>query len=193
LRRNGARLARAGRLSMTMVRGGAELEPALDRYEGVYATSWKPPEPYPAFIRRLAAGVAAAGALRLALLYLDGRPIAAQIWLVWQGRAILYKLAHDRTCDALSPGTVLTMRTLERLLEEEHIAELDLGAGDDPYKRLWATRRRARVGLLAFDPRTLRGATAALRHLPGALLTGPSHLEDDLHSCRRAPRHSRAP
>jgi hypothetical protein len=170
LRRNGARLARAGRLSMTMVRGGAELEHALERYEGVYATSWKPSEPYPAFIRRLAAGLAAAGALRLALLCLDDRPIAAQLWIVWQGRAILYKLAHDRTCDALSPGTVLTMRMLERLLDEERVAELDLGAGDHPYKRLWAARRRARIGLIAFDPRTLRGAAAALRHVPGGVL-----------------------
>jgi CelD/BcsL family acetyltransferase involved in cellulose biosynthesis len=57
------------------------------------------------------------------------------------------------------------MRMLERLLDEEHITELDLGAGDDPYKRLWAFRRRERVGLLAFDPRTWRGAAGALRHM----------------------------
>ena len=164
-RRKDSRLARAGTVRMAIVRDGAELGPALGQYEQVYAASWKPAEPYPAFIRRLAAGLAATGALRLALLYLDGRPMAAQLWIVWRGRAILYKLAHDRSCDALSPGTVLTMRVLERLLDEEHISALDLGAGDDPYKRLWATRRGERCGLLAFDPLTWRGAAGALRHV----------------------------
>jgi CelD/BcsL family acetyltransferase involved in cellulose biosynthesis len=57
------------------------------------------------------------------------------------------------------------MRMLERLLDGERVAELDLGAGDDPYKRLWATRRRARVGLLAFEPLALRGSLGILRHV----------------------------
>jgi CelD/BcsL family acetyltransferase involved in cellulose biosynthesis len=150
---------------MAVVRGGGGLADALARYEQVYAASWKPAEPYPAFVRRLAAGLADTGALRLVLLYLDDRPIAAQLWIVWHGTATLYKLAHDHSCDALSPGTLLTMRMLERLLDEERIAELDLGAGDDPYKRLWVTQRRARVGLVGFDPLTLHGSLAALRHV----------------------------
>ena len=130
----------------------------FENREQVYAASWKRGEPYPAFMRRLAAGLAAAGALRLGLLHVDERPVAAQIWLVQGGRAILYKLAHDQAFDAFSPGTVLTMRMLERLLDEQHVTEFDLGGGDDPYKCLWATRRRERVGLVAFDPLTWRGA-----------------------------------
>jgi Acetyltransferase (GNAT) domain len=168
-RRKSARLARAGAVRLATVRDGAALGPALDAYERIHAASWKRAEPYPAFIRRLAAVLADAGALRLGLLSLDERPIAAQIWIVWHGTATLYKLAHDRACDALSPGTVLTMGMLERLLDDERITALDLGAGDDPYKRLWAARRRERFGLLAFDPLTWRGAAGALRHLPGGM------------------------
>jgi hypothetical protein len=169
-RRRNARLARAGAVRLATVRDGAALRPALDAYERIYAASWKRAEPYPAFIRRLAVILADAGALRLGLLSLDDRPIAAQIWIVRHGTAILYKLAHDRACDALSPGTVLTMGMLERLLDEEHVTELDLGAGDDPYKRLWASQRRERWGLIGFDPLTLGGAAGALRHAaPGAL------------------------
>ena len=70
---------------MAIIRDGAELGQALDQYEQVYAASWKPAEPYPGFIRRLAAGLATAGALRLGFLHLDGRPIAAQLWIVWHG------------------------------------------------------------------------------------------------------------
>jgi CelD/BcsL family acetyltransferase involved in cellulose biosynthesis len=117
-RRNGARLAGAGVLRLEVVRHGDALAAALDQYEQVYAASWKRSEPYPAFMRRLAAALADAGALRVGLLYVDQRPIAAQVWLVQGGRATLYKLAHDRAFDALSPGTVLTMRMLERLLDE---------------------------------------------------------------------------
>jgi Acetyltransferase (GNAT) domain len=174
-RRNGARLAAAGMLRLDVVRHGDALADALDHYEQVYASSWKRSEPYPAFMRRLATALADAGALRLGLLYVDQRPVAAQVWLVQGGRATLYKLAHDRAFDALSPGTVLTMRMLERLLDEEHIGELDLGAGDDPYKRLWASRRRERVGLVAFDPLTWRGAAGALRH--GAIIRAKPALE----------------
>jgi hypothetical protein len=173
-RRKCRRLARAGRLRVAMVRDGAGLAAALDQYERVYAASWKRAEPHPGFVRRLVAGLTAAGASRLALLRLDGRPIAAQLWIVWQGTAVLYKLAHDAAFASLSPGTVLTMRVLERLLDEERVSKLDLGAGDDPYKRLWVAKRRARIGLVAFDPLTLGGAAAALRHVAGALLTRPS-------------------
>ena len=164
-RRNSARLAAAGAVRFALVQDCG----ALACYEQVYAASWKRSEPYPAFMRRLAAGLAAAGALRLGLLHVDERPVAAQIWLVRGGRAVLYKLAHDQAFDAFSPGTVLTMRMLERLLDEQRVTEFDLGGGDDPYKRLWATRRRERVGLVAFDPLTWRGALGALRHVAGGL------------------------
>jgi hypothetical protein len=88
--------------------------------------------------RSSAALLADAGALRLGLLSPDERPVPAQIWIVRHGTATLYKLAHDRACDALSPGTVLIMGMLERLFDDERITGLDLGAGDDPYQRLWA-------------------------------------------------------
>ena len=171
-RRNSARLAGAGAVRLALVQDRGALADAFDRYEQVYAASWKRSEPYPAFVRRLAAALADAGALRLGLLYVDERPVAAQVWLVQRGRAILYKLAHDQAFDALSPGTVLTMRMLERLLDEEHIGELDLGAGDDAYKRLWATRRRERVGLVAFDPLTCAALWRWLATSPAACSRG---------------------
>jgi CelD/BcsL family acetyltransferase involved in cellulose biosynthesis len=192
-RRNSARLAGAGAVRFAMVQDGCSVADALARYEQVYAASWKRSEPYPAFMRRLATSLAAAGALRLGLLYVHDRPVAAQIWLVQRGRAMLYKLAHDRAFDALSPGTVLTMRMLERLLDEEHVSELDLGAGDDPYKRLWASRRRERIGLVAFDPLTWRGALGAFRHIAGGVVKRASpSLTTALSAGALELRHLRA-
>jgi CelD/BcsL family acetyltransferase involved in cellulose biosynthesis len=82
---------------------------------------------------------------------------------------------------------------LERLLDEERIAELDLGAGDDPYKRLWATRRRERIGLVAFDPLTWRGAAGALRQgAAGAVRCGVVTARGRAKVLERAMRHGRA-
>ena len=120
-----------------------------------------------ALIEDLARACAAEGALRLGILHLDGAPIAAQIWIVWSGKATLYKLAHDRRHDRLSPGTVLTMHMIERVIDVDRAAEVDFGVGDDPYKRRWASARRERWGLMAFEPRTARGMIGILRHVVG--------------------------
>ena len=105
--------------------------------------------------------------MRLGLLYLGGAPIAGQIWIVYSGKATLYKLAHDQRFKRLSPGTVLTMRMIERVIDTEKVTEIDFGVGDDPYKSLWASMRRERWGLAAFELRTIRGALGALKQVAG--------------------------
>jgi CelD/BcsL family acetyltransferase involved in cellulose biosynthesis len=107
------------------------------------------------------------GALRLGLLYLRDEPIAAQFWMLWNRRATIYKLAHDERFDQASPGSLLTARMMESVLERDRPVEVDFGAGDDPFKRTWLSRRRERWGIAAFDPRTLRGAKGVLRHVVG--------------------------
>ena len=52
---------------------------------------------------------------------------------------------------------------LRRLLDEERVDELDFGRGDDPYKALWATRSRQRIGLLLINPRRPAGVLAIAR------------------------------
>ena len=83
--------------------------------------------------------------------------------------ATVLKLAHDDAWRALSPGTVLTAHMIRGLLGEQ-VTELDFGRGDDPYKQLWANRRRQRIGVLLADPRQPRGLAALLRHDAGTVL-----------------------
>ncbi len=147
----------------------AGIDSAVAAYESVYARSWKEPEPFPAFNAALIRAAAHAGVLRLGLLRVGEQPVAAQLWIVSGGTAYVLKLAHDEAFRALSPGTVLTARMMRLLIDTEHVAELDFGRGDDPYKRLWATRRRQRVGVVLVNPRRASGLAFLARHGAGRL------------------------
>jgi len=130
----------------------AEVEAGIAEYEAVYARSWKEPEPFPRFNAVLMRHAAAAGWLRLGLLRRDGQAIAVQLWILQNGVAAVLKLAHDEAFKPLSPGTVLTAWMLRRLITEEAAAGIDFGRGDDPYKQLWTSARRQRVGVVLANP-----------------------------------------
>ena len=162
-RRKRRRLERDERVRKTFLCGVAGIDQAIADYEAVYAASWKPAEAYPGFVPALIRRAAEAGALRLGLYHVDGRPAAAQLWTMWRGRAVIHKLAHDKRFDDLSLGTILTMEMIERALEEDRPREISLGIGDDPYKKLWLPRRRERWGISAANIRAPRGLGFGLK------------------------------
>ncbi len=151
------------RLETAFYADSAGIDRAIADYQTIYAQSWKPAEAFPRFIPALIRLAAETGALRLGISTLDGIPAAAQFWIVWNGRAVIYKLAHDQRFDDLSLGTLLTMEMIERVLGEDRPHEINFGRGDDPYKKLWLPRRRERWGIAAANPRTGRGLALGLR------------------------------
>ncbi len=158
-------LARAHRVETLFLSRPAESARAAALYDQVQAASWKEPEPFPLFMPGLVQAAFAHGAGEMAVLLADGQPIAAQLWLIGDGRATIFKLAHDSAWDRYSPGSVLSRDLMRRHLEGGALAEIDLGRGDDPYKQLWLPRRRERWGLAAYDPRRPVGLALAARNL----------------------------
>jgi hypothetical protein len=172
------RLAAQPAARMTIASAGPALEDALAAYLDVHARSWKPPEPYARFVPCFVRGFARLGILRIGVATIRGRPIAAQIWIVWQRRATIAKLAHDEAARHLSPGTALTDWMIARAIDAGDVDQIDFGPGDQPYKRMWLRQRRPVMALLAGDPRTLGGAVAGLRGLAGRLLGALTRTRD---------------
>ena len=154
IRRRTRRLMQTQSATFTLVANQENLGQAIEDYETIYAASWKQPEPHPNFNATLIKHAATDKTLRLGLLHLDNKPIAAQLWLVHTSWAGLLKLAHDESQKSQAPGTVLTALMIEHILNNDQTTDLDFGRGDDDYKHLWTTHRRQRTGLLLADPKS---------------------------------------
>ncbi|PZO18584.1 MAG: GNAT family N-acetyltransferase [Burkholderiales bacterium] len=144
------------------------LEGAIAAYEAVYANSWKQPEPCPEFMPGLIRLAAREGWLRLGVLWLNDQPLAAQLWLVCEGKANIYKLAYVEGFEKLSAGSVLTTALMQHTMDVDGVVEVDYLSGDDAYKADWMSSRRERVGLVAFDKGRVRGLASAARHFAAA-------------------------
>jgi hypothetical protein len=152
-----------GRLEI--ITGGDSIEPAIEAYNHIYHSSWKKPEPFPDFIPGLIRLYASKGQLRLGVAYINEQPAAAQIWIVNHGRAAIYKLAYDANYASFSVGSILTNHLMQHVIDVDRVSEIDYLIGDEPYKRDWMSHRRERWGIVAYNPRTFRGATGAANEI----------------------------
>ena len=175
--------ARPGPLRSTLKRKGKKVditlhqqwsEAAWEDYEAVYAASWKPEEGSPALLRAFAQQQAQAGQLRLGLAYaaLDGRyqPVAAQLWTVEAGTAYIHKLAYHEAAKPLSPGTSLSAALFQQVIDEDKVAWIDFGTGDDPYKRDWMEAERPRYRITAYRKDAAKQWPAIAKYLVKRLL-----------------------
>ena len=168
LRSTVARKAKAAKLDIRVLRTFDEA--AWADYEAVYRASWKPEEGSPAFLRALARQEGSAGTLRLGLAYREGRPVAAQFWLVENDEATIHKLAYCEDAKALSPGSILSMQMFRHVLDQDRVARIDYGTGDEGYKADWMDARRPLWRVTAYDPTSLSGLAGAARTAASALV-----------------------
>jgi hypothetical protein len=146
------RLEREGRLEFRVVYAGEGVEEAIDAYYGVYGRSWQKQEKIgPTFHRDLARIAAERGWLRLAFLYQDDLPIAAQFWMVSGATAYILKTVYDQEYRKYSPGKVLTSEMFRYVIDVDGVTSIDYVQGDEDYKKDWTPKRRERKGILVYN------------------------------------------
>ena len=164
IRRRLRRAEQRGRVTSKIYTSFEDVTQHMDEYYQVYARSWKRPEPYPNFHRRLAEKLAARNELLLGITYFEERPVAAQIWIIHDRTASILKLSYDEAFKEYSFGTILTHKLISFVLDQRTVDTIDYLTGDDAYKRDWMSCHRERAGIIAFN-RTIRGRWIALREV----------------------------
>ena len=163
--RKSRQLEKSHALQIKLVQTEAELQTAAAAYEQVYQTSWKQSEAQPHFVSGLMQVCAREGWLRLGIAYIDDKPVAAQLWIVRQRIASIYKLAYDENFSKLSIGSILTAHMMRHVIDIDLVDEVDYLTGDDDYKKDWMSHRRERWGIIAFNQATLKGKLFGFWHL----------------------------
>ena len=106
-----------------------------------------------AFHWEVAQKLLAEGRLRLSVLELDGRAIAAEYHLAGTRTTYAYQGGLDPNRRAEEPGQLSTICSIKQAIAEGH-AHFDLLRGDEPYKAHWRATPRQAVRLVAVPPRT---------------------------------------
>ena len=123
---------------------GDEVPPAMSDYYAAYSASWKADEQYTNLLDGMVAGFSRPGWSRLAILYINGRPAAAQLWFVLHNKANIFRLAYDETWSRYSPGSILTSYLMEYVINTDQVDEIDFLTGNEVYKQDWMSERRQR-------------------------------------------------
>jgi hypothetical protein len=155
-------LNEVGELEFKVVREFQELEHYIDWYYKVYSKSWKKREAVgPVFHRELARLACRKGWLRLGFLLLNNKPIATKFVIVHKGVGYFLKSAYDFEYAKFGPGSILSARMLEYLIDFDNICQVDYGEGEESYKEQWVSKIRTRKGILIFN-RNLKGIFLAM-------------------------------
>lgn len=133
LRQTWNKLAGEGELAIENVRDPARIGAAFEAFLTLEAAGWKGKggtallnnSKDAAFARRLVADLAAQAQASVALLTLDGRPIATQV-LIYSGRiAYTWKTSFDPALARFSPGSLLIDRLAGDLIDDGEIDLID--------------------------------------------------------------------
>ena len=126
---------------------GEQVPGRMVDYYTAYSASWKANEQYVSFLDGIVAVFSRPGWSRLAVLYVKGQPVAAQLWFVLHGKASIFRLAYDKIWKPYSPGSILTSFLMEYVIDTDKVEEIDFLTGNDAYKQDWMSERRERFAL----------------------------------------------
>jgi CelD/BcsL family acetyltransferase involved in cellulose biosynthesis len=89
----------------------------MSDYYSLYNSSWKANEQYVDFLDGIVEGFSIQGWSRLAVLYVKGQSVAAQLWFVLHGKANIFRLSYDEAWKQYSVGSILT-KSIKSMLKK---------------------------------------------------------------------------
>jgi CelD/BcsL family acetyltransferase involved in cellulose biosynthesis len=149
LRQDFNKLAAQGQADVTNARDGDDVRAAFEIFLDLEMNSWKGAngtallsnDADAAFGRRFIANLSARRVASVALLRVDGKPIAAQVMLYSGARAYTWKTAFDAAFAKFSPGALLVDKATD-LLFAEGVREIESCASEESFMaQLWTGRR----------------------------------------------------
>ena len=156
LRQDWNRLSGLGALEMVNERSADATRAAFEQFLDLEKRSWKGAEGTAilcndrdaAFTRRLIGDLAEDGNASVALLRLDGRPVAAQVVLYCGTSAYTWKTAFDADFAKYSPGVLLIDKLTEHLFATAGVEVIDSCSAEGSFMgHLW-TGRKAMVDMV---------------------------------------------
>jgi CelD/BcsL family acetyltransferase involved in cellulose biosynthesis len=151
LRQDWNRLAALGRVEIVNEREPTAAQEAFEVFLAIEAASWKgsnctallSSEIDAAFVRRLFRDLSGIRGASVALLRVDGKPIAAQVLLYSGSMAYTWKTAFDGAFAKYSPGALLIDKVTEQLFVSGSIDAIESCSPEGGFmSQLWAGRRR---------------------------------------------------
>lgn len=141
LARKKRKLAREQRYEIRLYTGD-EVSHGMPDYYMIYNASWKAREQYSGFLDNIVTAFSRQDWIRLAVLYINGQPAAAQLWFVNHSKASIFRLAYDEKWKSYSPGSILMGFLMEYVIEHDKVEEIDFLTGNESYKQDWMSARR---------------------------------------------------
>jgi len=141
---------------------GDEVKQGLEDYHAAYSASWKANEQFVTLLDAVAINLSVPGWTRLAVLYIDGKPAAAQLWFVVESKASIFRLAYDEKWKKYSTGSILTAYLMRYVIDEDKVDEIDFLTGNEVYKQDWMSVRRQRCRVLFVKQHKSQSGTGML-------------------------------
>jgi CelD/BcsL family acetyltransferase involved in cellulose biosynthesis len=127
---------------------GSDVQQAMADYQAIFKASWKANERFEHVIKGFTDSFSKLAWSRLAILYIEGQPVAAQLWFVVHKKASIFRLAYDEAWKHYSPGSILTQYLMKYVIDTDKVKEIDFLTGNDHYKQEWMSERRQRWKLI---------------------------------------------